>query len=316
MKNKIITILFFLSFSTVYAVAAEKESPNLQVPSLRISPLALEAEQLRKKATGQGEKLRFREIEAVNLSKKWQDKYDEPALGEGGRVIYHFGESLHSVICRVLDVTDIELQPGEMIKPHGVQIGDKVRWKVTPILSGNGLTNITHLIIKPTASNLNTTMVVATDRRTYHFNLKSTKRKYMASVAFSYPDDQKIEWQQYYAAATKEKENKTIDATDGTKLLIDELSFNYKITGDTPPWLPVRVFNDGQKTYIQMPRAMKQFEAPVFLALDKSGDEKIVNYRLRGDKFIVDSLFSEGILITGVGRRQEKVKIIYEGEKI
>ncbi len=321
MKNIIITL--FICFAMVSFAYSEEEADkdnidNIQVPSLGggITPLTLGAEQLRNSATGYGERLRYREIEAVNLSEEWQNKYDKPVLGEGGRVIYHYGQSLHSVICKVLNITDIELQRGEIIQTNGVQIGDNVRWKVTPILSGDGITKTTHLIIKPTDINLNTTMVVATNRRTYHFNLKSTDEEYMVSIAFSYPNEQKIEWLQYYAEADKSTSKKSIEIEKGVGLLVDELNFNYNISGDKPIWLPIRVFNDGQKTYIQMPKAMKQYDAPAFLAIDDSGDKQIVNYRIRGDKFIVDSLFDKGILITGVGRKQQKVTISYQGSTL
>ena len=57
-----------------------------------------------------------------------------------------------------------------------------------------------------------------------------------------------------------------------------------------------------------MPRSMAQGEAPALLAISGK-DDLIVNYRLKGDRYIVDSLPSKMKLIAGVGRKQKKVEI-------
>ena len=95
---------------------------------------------------------------------------------------------------------------------------------------------------------------------------------------------------------------------------IGNLDFAYSVTGDTA-WKPLRVYNDGQKTIIQMPSIMAQTEAPTLLLLNKEGgifseDETVmVNYRLQGDRYIVDTVFDKAILIAGVGGNQSRVTI-------
>jgi type IV secretion system protein VirB9 len=80
-------------------------------------------------------------------------------------------------------------------------------------------------------------------------------------------------------------------------------------------WKPVRVYNDGAKTIIEMPRSMNETEAPTLLALRDSGtpfrkDEQVmVNYRLQGNRYVVDTLFDKAILIAGVGAAQKKIVI-------
>jgi type IV secretory pathway VirB9-like protein len=77
----------------------------------------------------------------------------------------------------------------------------------------------------------------------------------------------------------------------------------------------VRVYNDGRKTIIQMPAAMAQTEAPTLLVVRKDGglftdDETVlVNYRVQGDRYVVDTVFDKAILIAGVGRGQDRVTI-------
>lgn len=80
----------------------------------------------------------------------------------------------------------------------------------------------------------------------------------------------------------------------------------------------MRVYNDGVKTIIQMPATMAQTEAPTLLVVRKEGglfsdDETVtVNYRVQGDRYIVDSVFQKAILIAGVGRSQDRVTITKE----
>ena len=45
-----------------------------------------------------------------------------------------------------------------------------------------------------------------------------------------------------------------------------------------------------------------------------AGDgNEMVNYRVRGDYYIVDKLFDQAVLVSGVGREQDRVSIRYTG---
>jgi type IV secretion system protein VirB9 len=61
---------------------------------------------------------------------------------------------------------------------------------------------------------------------------------------------------------------------------------------------------------------MAQTEAPTLLVVRKEGglfsnDETVmVNYRVQGDRYIVDSIFERAILIAGVEDDQDKVNIV------
>ena len=68
------------------------------------------------------------------------------------------------------------------------------------------------------------------------------------------------------------------------------------------------MYNDGTRTYIQMPASMAQGEAPTLLIV-RDGEDTLVNYRLDGDRFVVDTIFDKAVLLTGVGRHQSKVVI-------
>ncbi len=76
---------------------------------------------------------------------------------------------------------------------------------------------------------------------------------------------------------------------------------------------PTRVLDDGVKTYIQMPLATQRTEAPVLVVNGPDGAE-MVNYRVKGDMYIVDRLFNRAALIVGVGKHAHKVEITRKTE--
>ena len=95
---------------------------------------------------------------------------------------------------------------------------------------------------------------------------------------------------------------------------IENLNFNYKIKG-IASWKPLRVYNNGVKTYISMPSTMKHNEAPILMVLDTHSNKQLVNYRLKDNTFIVDKIFDSAVLIVGVGIDQQKITIERTGIK-
>lgn len=259
--------------------------------------------------------LTAQEKEAIAISKKWQATSEsaiKPVAGPDGSVRFPFGISQPSIVCAVIQACDIELQPGEQI--NNLNIGDTVRWILDAAVSGSGATQTQHLIITPLDVGLNTTVVATTDRRTYRIKLRSHATDYMAAVTFSYPEDAMRKFDLLKNRESKERQENTIPETGE---LLGDLHFDYAVSGDAA-WKPVRVYNNGKKTTIQMPRAMSQTDAPTLLVLRKDGgvfsDEEtvMVNYRIKGelrDRFEVDSIFDRAILISGVGSNQERVTI-------
>ena len=91
-----------------------------------------------------------------------------------------------------------------------------------------------------------------------------------------------------------------------------QLNFAYTVAGANVPWKPIRAFDDGSHVYIQMPPAMKSSEAPALLVNAGSGTQ-MVNYRVKGNYYVVDRLLTDAILVSGVGRDQDRVTISYTG---
>ncbi|MGL4734163.1 MAG: P-type conjugative transfer protein TrbG [Enterovibrio sp.] len=258
------------------------------------------------------------ERQALAIAKRWQkgDANGEikPFTGRNGAIQFVFGAQFPSVVCAVLQVCDIALQSGERV--NSIQLGDTARWNVEPAISGVGAGETQHLLIKPMDVGLQTSLVVTTDRRVYHIRLRSHRSEFMPQVAFIYPEDALVKWDKLQARERKQREDNTISPT---REYLGDLSFDYEVSG-VAPWKPVRVFNDGKKTVIQMPKAMQQTEAPTLLVVRTAGglfsdpETVMVNYRVQGDRYIVDTVFNKAILISGVGSRQSKITITRKGE--
>lgn len=247
-----------------------------------------------------------KEIESLSLARQWIAAPEKPRITADGKVLYVYGSTIPTVFARKLHTSDIELEPGERVREGGVNVGDTVRWLIVPAVSGPETLPITHILIKPKDVGLTTTLVVATDRRTYHFLLKSTEEDWTPRLGFEYPENVEALWAKYQAQTARTIERETLPQT---KQRISDLDFGYELKGSAP-WKPVRVYNDGVKTYIDMPVEMQQTEAPVLLVIGADKKEQIVNYRLIGRRYIVDQVFAKAELKAGVGRRATRIVII------
>lgn len=200
-------------------------------------------------------------------------------------------------------VTDIALQPGErLVGPGPVASGDTVRWMIGDTLSGSGDAQRVHILVKPTRPDLFTNLVINTDRRTYHLELRANPSVYMASVSWTYPEDELIALRRAEAEAQR-----ATPIADGIGL--EALNFDYRISGDKPDWRPVRVFDDGRRTLLEFPPDIAQGEMPPFFVIGEGGAAELVNYRVNGHYLIVDRLFHKAELRLGAGRRQLRVRI-------
>ena len=248
--------------------------------------------------SGFGQSLTTNETKGTTLSNKWRGQRGLVTTGADGKVIFLFGETQPSVVCSPLQVCDIELQGGEIVRD--VLVGDTVRWKVEPATSGAAGGQAIHLIVKPSEAGLVTSMVVTTSRRTYHIQLKSHPNQYMARVGFEYPEDAATRLSDINARI------QTMTNSDGS-VPPEQLAFGYSLSGSAP-WKPSRVYSDGQKTYIQFARTLSGQDAPVLFVIS-GGQNRIVNYRMKNNMMIVDYNIDKAVLVSGVGWRQQKITI-------
>ena len=219
--------------------------------------------------------------------------------------VYPFVQgALYQVYAAPGQITDIALQPGEQLVGAGpVAAGDTVRWIIGDTESGAGAAKQTHILVKPTRPELTTNLVINTDRRTYHMELRATETTYMASVSWQYPQDQLIALRRQSAEARAAQ-----PVSAGVDLA--KVNFRYAITGDPVPWRPLRAFDDGQQVFIAFPRGIGQGEMPpVFIVGADGKTSDLVNYRVRGNYMIVDRLFAAAELRFGSDKHQQRVRI-------
>jgi type IV secretion system protein TrbG len=256
-------------------------------------------------------KLDLRQQKGISLSEQWNDKSTMPFLGEDGSVQFEYGATFPSIVCAPLYACDVALQQGEVIRQ--VMLGDASRWRVSPGTSGSGDNIVAHLVIKPADVGLSTNLVIYTDRRSYSIRLVSKKDQWMPLVSFSYPDDTQAQWASYRAQQKQQLKGK---ATYSQPPAVNtELSFNYRIKGDSPKWRPIRVYAEGAKTYIQFPANVKNDQTPALVILNSANQAQMVNYRMLDDRYVVDQVIEKAALIRGVGRHQERVEIAREGSQ-
>lgn len=200
-------------------------------------------------------------------------------------------------------ITDIVLQEGEqLVGPGPVAAGDTARWIIGDTVSGAGARRRVHILVKPTRSDIMTNMVINTDRRTYHVELRATAAAYMASVSWTYPADELIALQAAEAEAARL-------APVAGAIDLAALNFRYRIGGDKTAWRPVRAFDDGRQLFIEFGEDIATGDMPPLFVLGAKDEAELVNYRVQGRYMIVDRLFERGELRLGAGKQARVVRI-------
>lgn len=212
--------------------------------------------------------------------------------------------ALYQVYAAPGEVTDIALETGEELAGTGpVAAGDTVRWIIGDTASGTGASKKVHILVKPTRGDIATNLVINTDRRTYHLELRATPATYMAAVSWTYPAEALIALRQAKAEAAR-----TAPVASGID--VAALNFHYRIDGDKPAWRPSRVFDDGRQVFIEFPDTIGTGEMPPLFVIGADGAAELVNYRVQGRYMVADRLFGNAELRLGTKKHEAVVRII------
>lgn len=204
--------------------------------------------------------------------------------------------ALYQIYTAPGQITNIALEPGERLTGAGpIAAGDTARWIIGDTESGSGRSQRVHILVKPTRPDITTNLVINTDRRTYLIELRADEETYMPSVAWSYP---RVRGQVRPPAITQP----SIPPASQRR-------YRYGLEGDSPPWRPQTVFDDGRRVYIVFPRGIVQGDMPPLFIIGADGEAQIANSRVRGNILIVDRLFAAAELRLG-GRNQQMVRIV------
>ncbi len=303
-----------VTFAVLLSACASQQQPPAP-PPLKIVAEAAEPSATPPPLTG-AQLLAQQPSEVQGAIKEHQEDGKWPVYRTVEYTLYPYNQEPAPVVdCAPLRTTDIQLQPGETITD--VALGDTERWMATPAASGDPRNAVPHLAVKPQVPGIETNLTIYTTKHIYHLLLHSRGRA-MQEVEFYYPDELIVAMKDADATAANAKQEAADspgDPDDSVKVAsVDpaQINFAYTVAGPNVPWKPVRAFDDGSHVYVQMPAEMKSSEAPALLINAGSGTQ-MVNYRVKGNYYVVDRLFSDAILVAGVGRDQDRVTISYAG---
>ncbi|WP_379920662.1 TrbG/VirB9 family P-type conjugative transfer protein [Erythrobacter sp. R86502] len=194
--------------------------------------------------------------------------------------------------------TTIKFAPDEMIE--NVAIGDSAAWQVQPNKAQ------TILFIKPLEVNARTNMTVVTDKRTYLFDLVASPRNSALYVMqFRYPELEKAAEEARLAALAEAEAQAARALADPVEVasaadpyaVSDPASMNFAWeSAGSRELLPSRAYDNGEAVFLTWPQGVA---IPAILVTNIKGEEGPVNYTVRGETLILDSVPPQIILRSG-----------------
>lgn len=218
------------------------------------------------------------------------------------------------ISCEPFQETVITLEGGE--KFTSITSGDpaNLSYKVAASGAATGV-ETQQVLVKPGLAHMSTNLVIVTDKRVYNILIVvgTAKSKITRNVAFWYPEEMT---EQINKKTTKQNnEDLNLNGEQMSSVDVAHANFDYKISGDEPSWTPVRVFDDGKRTYIQMPKGIDSKSLPVVLVQSDSGQDTKYNVSYYSPYMLVDGIFSQVKLVAGVGGNQVEVDIYNKNYK-
>lgn len=268
---------------------------------------------------------------------------------KAGLVTFAYGSGIPTVVCALLELTDLAFEKGESIL--SVQLGDSVRWNIESAISRSANDSVEHLIVKPLEAGLKTSMLITTDRRTYHIRLKSTEADFMPAVVFSCPNSLKLPSKKHYGDDSYLQYTSNYDSNEDhndyseTNSSLKNYSsvqnvsyegnsrpalnvaatyndstqrrnYNYSVDGDSKI-IPQNVYDDGKRTFIVMNNPINSSYLPVLQEISSEsflffGEDKTntVNFTYFDNTFVVDGIYSHLRLISKNGEEKQSADVV------
>lgn len=251
---------------------------------------------------------------AVAQAQAWQSgKKARAIMSSDGMVIFPFGQAMPRLTCSPTRACDVELEPGE--KPNKVILGDSVNWTWQGAESMKKGTPVAHVVFQPKDNRLETNVIITTDRRTYHIKLYAPLEEgvYLNRVGFYYPEELVSSWEEKMGSSARLRAKEEGSNVFLSPVAVDKIDYGYRIEGNAS-FRPVRVLNNGEQVFIEMPSSVNTGPSPNLHLLDDKGEVMIVNYRRLEDEntkrvhYVVDRLFKRAELVMD----GQKVRIIWE----
>lgn len=226
--------------------------------------------------------------------------------------------AMYVIYAKPLNITDVELQNKE--KVISIASGDTLRWQVAQTYSGDGDNITPHLLIKPNKEGLSNTLVVMTNKHTYHLILKSTDEQNMVSVKWQYGGDMVKTYytpSQLNVDADNNGEPDVVAGDQCPSIDPKKIDVNYSwklIEGDRPTWVPEKVFSEGHNMYIKFPNKFiaRNATMPTLAVQTDEGSDyaSISNMRFECGYMILNEPFVSAKLYTGVKSKKNRTVIL------
>ena len=223
------------------------------------------------------------------------DALQEPSkyIMQNSVVIYTYvDKKVYKVYTSPQRVTLIKLGPNEEIVGN-IASGDTANWIIT--ITNDRNSNIVYL--KPIRFSVNTNLIINTTKRTYYLFLVSIPNTYMVSVEWRYPLD--------------EMRQHTKKSILDMPVSLDKLYFGYDIIplSKKITWVPIKIFDDSVRTYIQFSNKLALVEMPVLFSTDHDGKSSLINYRVIDEYYVLDRILYKGELRIG-SKKKDVIKIV------
>lgn len=245
------------------------------------------------------------------VSQSFKDSIVPLTEFKNGMSFFDYNENIQfPIFTRKLAMTTIILNNDEQMIDKDLFMSDSDSWIVTGDIWSSDEGERQIIMIKPKVDNLETNMLIVTNKRLYHFILYSGNKNstYQPMVRFKYPTDAK-----FITSSTKRNKPEGVHSNYTSKNIVTSftdlgsdstefVSFNYTINipvfQKKPDWTPKTVYDDGSHTYILLPEIVLQKEFPAFW----EGKNDIVNYQIHPTNHclvIIDKLIEEVTLRVG-----------------
>lgn len=212
-----------------------------------------------------------------------------PSYSDNTANVYNYNKyKQFEINTKVGYVTDVQLRPGEVVQK--IASGNTTQWQVdVDIIDG-----VQHVYIKPMVSGIRTNMIINTDKRSYRFLVNSTdEMEYVVVFNFAELDREAQLKAEAEALAAQQARLDNLKRLQNT-----HFNTNYKVIKTKnvkTVYVPKNIFDDGQKTYIEVSDLALRDNLPLVYSYDdwEKGKLQLVNYRLKNNVIEIDKVVNK-----------------------
>ncbi len=216
----------------------------------------------------------------VNPGPSREVSYTQDSINSQGNstmVFRYAPNQMYKIYCRPGFLTDMAFKKGETVQFVGG--GDSSAWTISDTV----VDGVPHIYIKPLVESNTTNLIVNTTKHSYHILLNTSEDWYNPMVRWNYDNERNSE-----NMIQRDRDSKISMGAVTTP--IENLNFNYSVSGNGSDSIS-RVFDDGQKTWIQFRGRPNETLPPLFVKRRGNKAFQMVTYRIKDNFYMVDMVF-------------------------